>query len=213
MSVTLIGYQDSVYSWIARIALAAKGVDYDWQEVDPFAEDVPAEFLAMHPFCRVPVLRLDAFVLYETGAITRYIDEAFPGPDLQPAEAALRARQNQVLSIIDSYGYWPMVRQVFVQGYYRPRFEDAMDDRDLLVGLERSATVLKAVSKIVQDAPFLLGESLTLADIHLFPMVHYFACATQAAAMLQEFPTLAHWYNRMDRNAAITSTRPAFLIS
>lgn len=42
MAVELHGYQYSVYSWIARLALHEKGVVYSWVEIDPFAEDVPA---------------------------------------------------------------------------------------------------------------------------------------------------------------------------
>src|SRR5690349_11276108 len=74
MTVELYGYKHSVYAWIARLALREKGCAYEWREVNPFAEDVPADYLAMHPFKRVPVLVHDGFVLYETSAITRYVD-------------------------------------------------------------------------------------------------------------------------------------------
>lgn len=113
MATELHGYQYSVYSWIARLALHEKGVAYDWIEVNPFAEGIPASYLAMHPFKRVPALAHAGFVLYETGAITRYVDEAFEGPKLQPVEPRERARCNQIMSIVDSYAYWPLVRQVF----------------------------------------------------------------------------------------------------
>ena len=67
----------------------------------------------------MPTLVHDGFVLYETSAITRYVDEAFPGPALQPTEPAQRARMNQIVAIVDSYGYWPMVRQVFSHRVFR----------------------------------------------------------------------------------------------
>src|SRR6266478_5495835 len=74
-----------------------------------FALDMPKRDL--HPFRRVPTLVHDDFVLYETQAITRYIDEAFAGPAFQPVQPRQRARMAQVISIIDAYGYVPMVRQ------------------------------------------------------------------------------------------------------
>src|SRR5262245_36287898 len=46
MAVELHGYQYSVYSWIARLALHEKGVAYSWVEIDPFAENIPASYLA-----------------------------------------------------------------------------------------------------------------------------------------------------------------------
>ena len=93
----LHGYQYSVYSWIARLALAEKGVDHHWTEVNPFAPDVPGSYLALHPFKRVPALIHDGFEVYETGAITRYVDEAFSGPGLQPTDTRHRARASQVM--------------------------------------------------------------------------------------------------------------------
>src|SRR5258708_19847467 len=84
MTVELYGYQYSVYSWIARLALEEKGEDYRWIEVNPFAPDVPESYLALHPFKRVPTLVHDNFQVYETGAITRSIAEPFPRPPLHP---------------------------------------------------------------------------------------------------------------------------------
>jgi glutathione S-transferase len=121
MTVELYGYKYSVYAWIARLALHEKGCAYEWREVNPFAEDVSADYLAMHPFKRVPVLVHENFVLYETSAMTRYVDEAFDGPSLQPATPRERARQQQIISVIDSYAYWPLVRQVFSHGVFRQR--------------------------------------------------------------------------------------------
>src|SRR5436190_22831101 len=110
MAVVLHGYRYSVYVRIARLALAEKAVAYDRVEVNPFAPDVPASYLALHPFGRVPTLVHDGFTLYETGAIIRYIDRAFPGPALQPTEPKALARMDQAIAIVDAYGYWPVVR-------------------------------------------------------------------------------------------------------
>jgi len=52
----------------------------DLVEVDVFAETgVPKEHLTRHPFGRIPAFEHNGFHLYETGAIVRYIDDAFPG--------------------------------------------------------------------------------------------------------------------------------------
>ena len=83
MAVELHGYQYSVYSWIARLALHQKSAMYSWVEVNPFAENVAASYLGTHPFKRVPALVHGGFEVYETRAITRYVDEAFEGPKLR----------------------------------------------------------------------------------------------------------------------------------
>jgi glutathione S-transferase len=142
MAIELHGYQYSVYSWIARLAFHEKGVAYNWVEVNPFAEAIPASYLAMHPFKRVPALIDAGFIVYETGAITRYVDEAFEGPKLQSMEPRERARCNQIMSIVDSYAYWPLVRQVFSHGVFRPRMGLPADESELRKGLERLRALL-----------------------------------------------------------------------
>ncbi len=87
MTVVLHGYRYSVYVRIARLALAEKSVTYQRVEVNPFAPDMPSAYLVLHPFRRVPVLVHDDFVLYETAAITRYVDETFAGPRRESLQA------------------------------------------------------------------------------------------------------------------------------
>src|SRR5262249_30093081 len=105
MALVLHGYHYSVYLRIVRLVLAEKGVQYARVEVNPFAADVPAEYLRLHPFGRVPTLVHDGFVLFETSAITRYIDRAFSGPRLQPQDARAAARMDQIIAVVDAYGY------------------------------------------------------------------------------------------------------------
>src|SRR5262249_60438135 len=164
----------SVYNRIARLALAEKGVSYDRVEVNPFAPDVPAAYLALHPFGRVPALVHDGFALYETAAITRYIDRAFPGPALQPADPKALARMDQIIGAVDAYGYWPLVRQVFVQRVSRPRRGEPTDEAELAKGLAASAKVLAALERLSADATFIVGPALSLGHLHLGAMGAYF---------------------------------------
>uniref|UniRef100_UPI0025E3BB6F glutathione S-transferase N-terminal domain-containing protein n=1 Tax=uncultured Shimia sp. TaxID=573152 RepID=UPI0025E3BB6F len=68
--VTVFGFGESIYTQVAMMTLAAKGVAFALQHEDPF-ETTDA---GSHPFGRVPVLRHGDFVVYETAAITRYVD-------------------------------------------------------------------------------------------------------------------------------------------
>ncbi|HEU5294661.1 MAG TPA: glutathione S-transferase N-terminal domain-containing protein, partial [Burkholderiaceae bacterium] len=114
--VNLYGLARSVYTRIARLALEEKGAAYTLHEVEIFGPDgVPAEHRARHPFGRIPAFEHDGFWLYETAAITRYVDEAFDGPALQPTQPRERARMNQVIGVIDAYAYRPMIWDVLVE--------------------------------------------------------------------------------------------------
>jgi glutathione S-transferase len=206
MSLVLHGYHYSVYNRIARLALAEKDVAYDRVEVNPFG-DIPAEYLAIHPFGRVPTLVHDGFVLYETGAITRYIDRAFPGPALQPATPRALARMDQLIAIIDSYGYWPMVRQVFSHRVFRTAAGRPVDEAEVALGLAGAAKVLAALEALASE-PFLAGPELSLADLHVGAMVAYFTLAPEGAAMLAKYPRLAAWWGRLSARAGVAATDP-----
>ena len=202
MSLVLHGYQYSVYDRVARLTLAEKGVAYDRVEVNPFAPDVPASYLALHPFGRVPTLVHDGFALYETGAITRYIDRAFPGPALQPADPRALARMDQVIGIVDSYGYWPMVRQVFSPRVFRARLGQPVDEAEIARGLAASIKVLAALESLIGDG------GVTLADLHLGAMMAYFTLAPEGAAALNQYPRLAAWWRRVSARPSFAATDP-----
>lgn len=209
MSVELHGYQYSVYAWIARLALSEKGVAFAWTEVDPFAVEVPEAYLALQPFGRVPTLVHGSFVLYETGAITRYVDEAFAGPRLQPTAAQERARMNQIISIVDSYAYWPLVRQVFSHGVFRPRLNRASDETEFRNGLAAAPKVLLALERLAGGGSHLVGTEPSLADIHLAPMIAYFTEAPDGAALLESYPRLAEWWAAFSARRAFAETKPS----
>jgi glutathione S-transferase len=208
MIPVLHGYRPSVYVRVARLALAEKGVAYDQVEVNPFAADAPPAYLALQPFNRVPTLVHDGFALYETGAITRYVDRAFAGPSLQPADARALARMDQIIGIVDSYAYWPLVRQVYVHAVGLPRRGQAGDPKEIAGGLAAAAKVLGALEGLGADAAFLVGSALSLADLHLLPMIAYFTEAPEGAALLTRHPRLDNWFARMKTRPSFAATDP-----
>jgi glutathione S-transferase len=190
------------------MVLAEKGVAHERAEVNPFARDLPGDYLALHPFRRVPVLVHDDFILYETGAIARYIDESFPGPSLQPAAPRERARMTQIISVIDSYAYWPMVRQVFSHAIFRPRTGEPVDAAEIARGLEGSARALGALERLAMAGDFLVGHQLSLADLHLAPMIAYLSAAAEARGLLAANPKLSAWWQAMQRRESLAATDP-----
>lgn len=208
MMPELHGYAFSVYLRMARFALAEKGVPCSRVEINPFERPIPEAYLALHPFGRVPTLVHGGFVLFETTAITRYVDEAFAGPPLQPATARGRARMVQIQSVVDSYAYWPLIRQVFSHAVFRPHAGVASDAEELRRGLVAAPAILRALAALAGDGPFLLGGSLCLADIHLAPIIAGFAAAEAGRALLAREKVLAAWWAHMERHPGFLATDP-----
>jgi glutathione S-transferase len=206
----LFGAAYSVYVRIVRLALWEKQVSYRLQEVDVFAPGgPPADYFARQPFGRIPAFEHDGFTLYETAAITRYIDEAFDGPALQPEDAKRRARMNQVTGILDSYAYRTLVWDIYVERVDAPREGRAADEAKIAAALPRARLCLDELTRLMGRAPFLAGDALTLADLHAAPMFAYFLAAPEGAAMLAERPALAGWWREMAALPAMTATRPS----
>jgi glutathione S-transferase len=205
--VDLYGYRYSAYNRIVRLTLLSKGVEHRIIEVDPFAELSDA-YLRLHPFGRVPVLTHGAFELFETNAITRYVDRAFKGRGLQPVDVAALARMDQVIAVIDAYAYWPMVRQVSSHGFFRPLFGEPSNPEEIAVGLDASRTVLSFLNTVADEGKVLDGHEITLADWHLAPIMDYFVRAEVGKAALYAYAALQRWWDAVSVLEVMKDTDP-----
>jgi glutathione S-transferase len=207
--LNLYGLTRSVYTRIARLALEEKGIDYRLHEVEIFGPDgVPAEHRERHPFGRIPALEHDDFRLYETSAITHYVDEAFDGPPLQPREPAARARMNQIIGLLDAYAYKPMVWGVFVPRMRTPPGAPAPDEARIAEALVASAACLDALDALIDGAPHLLGAALSLADLHAYPVLWVLSLAPEGEALLQRHAVLQRWLDTMAARPSVQRTTP-----
>ena len=201
---TLQGYRYSVYNRIARVVLHEKSVSYETAEVNPFEPDNDNK----HPFGRVPVLIHQGFRIYETRAITRYVDAAFDGPSLMPSDPKAIARVEQCLSVIDNYAYWPLVRQVFAHAVFRPMEGERPIQSEIANGLASAAPVLQELDAICAEGIILNADQITRADCHLAPMIDYFSQAAEGAAALSRYPNLSNWFQRIQSRPSLKDTRP-----
>ncbi len=189
--VTLFGACYSVYARAAMMALEAKGVAYRLEPIDIFsAEENLDAYRKLHPFGRIPALRHGDFVLYETAAINRYVDEAFAGPPLQPSRTQDRARMTQIISMTDSYGYRPLVWDIYVERVSNPRDGKPADERLIASALPRARAYLAALDRIKSVSPFLVSATEGLADFHVAPVFGYFLEAPEGRRTLSDFPRL-----------------------
>lgn len=189
------------------MALLSKNVEHDTIEVDPFAE-LSAAHLKRHPFGRVPVLIHGPFELFETSAITRYVDRAFNGLPLQPQRVAALARMDQVIAVVDAYAYWPMVRQVSSHAFFRPLFGEQSSDEELDRGLKASGKVLSFLERVAGEGEVLTGCDITLADCHLAPMIDYFVRANEGKETLLRHPALQGWWEKVSVLDILKATDP-----
>ncbi len=205
----VFGAAYSVYVRTVRLTLAEKGVEYRLDEIDVFAPSgPPRDYLEQrHPFGRIPAFEHDGFRLYETGAITRYVDAAFAGPRLQPADPRACARMNQIIGVLDNYAYRPLVWDIFVERVRASVQGRQPDEARIEAALPKAETCLRALIALMGDGPYLVGHDVTLADLYAAPMMIYFRMAAEGAALLRQAPALDAWLARIDRRTSTRATR------
>jgi glutathione S-transferase len=211
-SLVIYGPTYSTYLRTVRLACLAKGVDYTLTPVDLLSGETqqPAH-AARHPFGKVPTIEHDGFALYETGAIVRYIDRVFPGPALQPQDPRQAARMDQILSIIDSYGYGAIIGQLAWQRLVVPMTGGTPDDAVVTAALPRVKLVLGEFERLAAGGPHLVGGSApSRADVYHGPILAYMTGTPEAASLLADKPKLQAWWKGYSETPAMAATAPQF---
>ena len=196
----LLGVARSTYVRAARIAFAEKGIAYELKTCAPHSADM----LAVHPWGKIPALRLGEETLYETSAILRYIDEAYPGPALMPAEPLARAKAEQWISAFNAYMDRAFIRD-YVLTYVFPSGPEGKPDRSKIeAAVPAVRKALAALEAGYGGRDYLVGESPTLADMLLAPAIVYLGQFPEGADLLGGSPNVR-------RAHAIMAARPSFL--
>ena len=202
----LYGFDGSTYVRTVRMVLNEKGADYEQVPVNVLAgEPKQPEHLARHPFGKVPVLDIDGMRVRETDAICRYLDETLSGPSFVADTPTDRARMNEAISLINSYGYAALVG---VAGYHLfPDFIGGANEDARAACLEESEKLLSLLMEIKGDDPWIAGANPTLADFLLGPIVFYVSL-TPDADRLMAIPGVADWWAGMNELESFKDTEP-----
>jgi glutathione S-transferase len=199
----------STYVRTVRLALEEKPAAYELVDVAMLqgAHQEPA-FLQHNPFGKVPAFAHGGMTLYETNAITRYIDRAFPGLALQPADPVSLARMDQAISIIDSFGYGCLVGKIIWQRLVTPMLGGTPDDGAVAGAMDQARLSLAEIARILGEGPWIAGDDPSLADLHLAPIFAYLTGTPEAADLLAPHPGLPAWWSRMSGRESMARTQP-----
>ncbi len=178
----LFNYFRSSASYRVRIALALKGLDYDYMPVHLAKNEQLAESYAVVSASRlVPLLTDGDATITQSLAILEYLDETYPEPPLLPADALGRARVRALAQDI-ACEIHPL-NNLRVLRYLVRDLKVSEDDKNrwyrhwVETGLEVVERQLAA-----QPALYCHGDSPTLADCTLVPQVFNalrFECRTE----------------------------------
>jgi glutathione S-transferase len=155
--MTLYGFDVSNYYNMIKLALAYKNIEYKKVVVYP---NQSAEFLALSPMGKVPMLQTEQGCLCETSVILEYIDSTHPTPALYPADPFAAAKVKELAKICELYLELPARRcypEVFFGQQVTAETKKEVK-RALFKGIE-------ALARAASFKPFLAGSEFSAADI------------------------------------------------
>jgi maleylpyruvate isomerase len=194
----LYGFWRSSATWRVRIALAHKGVAYEYVPVDlrrdGGEQNTPA-YRALNPMGRVPLLEIDLDgakrLVAESMAILELLEERFPDPPMLPRDPFLRARTRQLAMLVAS-GIQPL-QNTSVQLW----IEDEMHADAAPWIRHWVGSGLAALETLARETAgrFAVGDRVTFADVCIVPQLFF---ARRFAIDLGPYPTLV----RIDETCA-----------
>ena len=203
----LYNYFRSSASWRVRIALALKGLDYDYLPIHLVRrEQSTPEFVAASGTGLVPLLETDdGQRLHQSLAIIEYLDETVPEPPLLPRDALGRARVRALAQDI-ACEIHPL-NNLRVLQYLTGPLGAGEDAKSAWIrhwvegGLEVVERQLAA-----RPATFCHGETPGLADCALVPQVFN---AQRFKCRLDHVPNVMRVHETCMAHAAFSSTQPS----
>lgn len=205
----------SPFAWRVMLTLEVKRLPYESKLLEFSKEDHKSPgYLKLNPRGKVPTLKDGDFVLYESLAIMAYLDRKYPDPPIfgrSPEKTGLTWRAiSETESYLVAAGTKVIVPIFFGKGL------EKTDEIQAAAAAIRDE--LKRLDTALAGSVWLVGSSISAADIALFPLIQLLlrAASKDAAKPLnlgfsplgQTYPNIAAWVKRVEAIPGYEKTYP-----
>ena len=169
MSLVVLGGSVSPFVRKVRVVLAEKGLDYEHEQVNPFAG--PPGWRDISPLGKIPAFKDGDRSLCDSSVICAYLEKRFPTPALYPTDPYDYARalwfeefmDGGVVPVVGPKVFFPLVLQPIFSGGQAPSAEvEALAKKTFE---EDAAPLFAYLEKEIGDRDYFVGNQLTIADI------------------------------------------------
>lgn len=179
--LTLCGFSASNYYNKVKLALLEKGVPFQEQLAWVGQTDLTAS-----PLGKVPYLLTPEGPLCESAVIADYIEAAYPTPALVPAQAFAAAKVRELITFMELH-LELVARNLYPQAFFGGTVSEAAREK---VGIQLEKNIA-AFAKLASFAPYVAGDSFSMADcaaiVHL-PLISSATKAIYGRDYLAELP-------------------------
>ncbi len=184
MKLHLINFKTCPFVQRAVITLKHKNIDYEITFID--LAEPPDWFLELSPLGKVPVLKVDDDVLFESAVINEYLDD-ITGGELQPEDPLERAKNRAWVEFASNMiGNLYMMKMSKDEERYT-RYRDTLVDQ------------LHRVENRLGDGLWFNGANFSLADTAFAPLFKQNSVAQHQLSVIDpaSMPKLNAWAERL----------------
>jgi glutathione S-transferase len=184
MQLHLISFKTCPFVQRAVITLKHKQIDYDITFID--LADPPDWFIELSPLKKVPVLKVDGEVLFESAVINEYLDD-ITGGELQPSDPLARAKNRAWVEFASNMlGNLYMMKMSKDEERYN-KYRATLVDQ------------LHRVERRLGDGPWFNGDEFSLADTAFAPLFRQNSVAQNRMSVIDSasMPKVTAWGERL----------------
>jgi glutathione S-transferase len=173
---------------VGELGLEHKRLDYGHS----FGGTDTAEYRALNPNGRVPVLVDGDLVMFESGAIARYLCEKHGKAPFWPEALEARAR-------LDVWCEW--IKATLAPLWAQPVFWGLMGGQDVQAAADQIKPLMRILDDRIGEGPWLSGADFTFADLWTGHLLYRYMTLDFDKT---ETPNLNTYYDRLTERPAFT---------
>lgn len=188
----LVSHPLCPYVQRAAIALAEKGVPFRRTHVD--LSDKPAWFREISPLGKVPLLRTQGAVIFESAVIVEYLEDT-RSPALHPSDPLLRAAHRSWMEFGSG-----MLADIW--GFYVAADAATMEAKRAVLREK-----FERLESALGSGPYFAGDGFSLVDAVFAPVFRYWDVFDRIAdfGVMNDLPRIAAWRRALAERPSVRS--------
>ncbi|MBT5240667.1 MAG: glutathione S-transferase family protein [Rhodospirillaceae bacterium] len=189
--IELFSFEACPFAQRTRMMMIEKGIECSLTEVDLYNK--PDWWKELSPHGKVPLIRHNGEIVYESRIINEYLEDVFPEPPLLPADPLRRAMARIWIDYCDTY-FLPALHKLIAD---RQDKEKQKENRTLIA--EKLLFIENEGLRKLGDGPYFMGRELTLVDLQYMPFIERFPCYEElwGASIPEECTRFRDWFETM----------------
>lgn len=201
MTLEIIGFSRSNFVRSVRMVAEEKGVPYDLVPELPHSDAVKA----LNPTGKIPAMRHDGFELTESLAIAEYLDAAFDGSKLIPADLRAAANVRRWMAFAATEADQLLMRNYVVEYAFNKDKDGNVVRTKIDPALKRFPKMFRTLDAAVAGGYF-GGTEFSMADCFIAPILNAVNLFPEGKEALAGSPALAAYFAKMQARPSFAAT-------